>query len=62
MVTFVVIVPPTVGGGGGSLKGQKRLGNEQSLIGVSRGVGSLRLQPFLGGGMDNLWNYTTRNP
>ena len=49
----------------GVLKGQKPLGNVWSLhiIGIFRGVerGSLRINPFHGEGMDNLWNYTIWN-
>ena len=29
-----------------------------SLIGISRGEGGLRKNPFHGGGMDIFWNYT----
>lgn len=49
----------------GVLKGQKPLGNVWSVhvIGIFRGVerGSLRINPFHGEGMDNLWNYTIWN-
>ena len=27
-------------------------------IGISRGVGGLKKNPFRGGGMDSFWNYT----
>jgi len=30
----------------------------QNFIGISRGVGGLRINPFRGGGMDNVWKYT----
>ena len=50
-----------VEGGGGSQR-SKLLGNVWSVhvIGISRGMerGSLRINPFHGNGMDNLWNYT----
>ena len=32
-----------------------------SLIGISRGMGGLRKNPFNGGGMDIFWNYTIEN-
>ncbi len=28
------------------------------LYGISKGMGGLQKNPFCGGGMDNLWNYT----
>lgn len=31
------------------------------LIGISRGVGVLRINPFGGRGRDDLWKYTKRN-
>ena len=60
--------PPTEGMGnswgwrGGGSQRSKLLGNVWSVhvIGISRGMerGSLRINPFHGNGMDNLWNYT----
>ena len=42
---------------GGSAR-PKNLRNVWSLIGISRGVGDLRKNPFHGGVMDIFWNYT----
>jgi len=46
-----------VGGWGGSVR-PKHVKNVLCLIGISRGVGGLRNNPFHGGGMDIFWNYT----
>ena len=58
--------PPTEGigiswGVGGSLR-PKNLKKclKLTVIGISRGVGSLRKTPFHGRGMDIFWNYTFR--
>ena len=48
-------------GRGGFLKGQTLLNTFRHLIGISIGVGVLRINPFGGRGMDDLWKYTKRN-
>lgn len=62
MVPENVHTPPTEGiGNSWGWEGSQRLKTVrklQNLIGISRGVGVLRINPFRGGGMDNLWKYT----
>jgi len=48
-----------VAGGGGFCKTKKfKEIYKAQLIGISRGVGSLRQNPLFGRGMDIFWNYT----